>query len=1005
MKSTLPLVLSIAIPCLFLCDTAAAQTSTTKQAARSAPANAPAPRVEAVVFTVPPEDEPTTGGFAKAYTISSASQLTAGNLADAYLGDLVLENEQLRAVIARPGKPEMGVVRGGTLMDITRKSAPVDYLGGINTTVNPVTTRSQVIYDSIQVSGVLGNTTAIMSLTGYIGEPGGPAPSPEEKIEVNTRYTLAKGSPLLQIATTLTNKTTNTAWLQPADTIDWGEATVFAEGVGFNATTAPVNFVVGTIDDFAMGYYTSGTQRMQGYHQGRDSVVLASGAMKDLEELLTARKQAEQASDQALPVQYRGFGATTAPGPGMVMFPGTESRYIAGSGVTPQPQPLYVPESQVSYVDGVATVTLPAVRQTVFEKPFDKDISSSVELKAGETYTFTRYLAVSNADWKPITEHVYAEKDERMGRLSGVVVEGATGKRVADAIIRVSGGAGWDGTGSAPPVMQLKSRADGSFTVRVPDGKYSLQPVALGRRALSNDPPIDINSRHKPQVTVLQMTEESLLRIAISEAETVTSSPLPVKITIVSKPPFPTENFGFTPDVSRGVRNTYYLPQGAAVFPITPGRYRLTISRGIEYDIIEKDITVHPGREQTVTGALPHVMKGLLPAMVSMDAGIVTTASAAGFANAESRAIQAACEGVSVIVSGDYGQATDLQTAIRNQGLERWVKAFMGRRDLLHKDGLSADLFAYPLDETTTASYAAAIASVKDLPPDVALSDLKKQFPNLIFEISRPMHPQVGYLEPFPFNKSKLEFPDNNMPPPDFNAIQVLEGKKLGLEEAVYSRYMAMQLERLGQSDVFQAPPLSPMGSSFSRLPHGQEIGYPRVYLYLNQDKSLAQLSADDIVTAVRGQHFLVTNGPILLFDALNFESQEFSVRPGEILDAQTTEIVRIRAHVLAAPWITLQGINTRENGLRGITVFNIKPSKNVLRYPTNKAGSHIYTRYLKEDTVLDAYAYSTARSLAPVVPDAIIDFGGPVFPYCMSGPIFVDRNGDGKITINNKEP
>jgi hypothetical protein len=68
-------------------------------------------------------------------------------------------------------------------------------------------------------------------------------------------------------------------------------------------------------------------------------------------------------------------------------------------------------------------------------------------------------------------------------------------------------------------------------------------------------------------------------------------------------------------------------------------------------------------------------------------------------------------------------------------------------------------------------------------------------------------------------------------------------------------------------------------------------------------------------------------------------------------------------------------------------------------------SGSNIYTRYLESDAVIDAYCYSTLRSLAPVVPDPLPDFGGEYFPYCFSGPIFVDKNGDGKIVINQDQP
>lgn len=954
-------------------------------------------------------DEPTTqtaGAYVKAYTIDNESQMVPGNLGDAYFGDFVLETNQLRAVIARPGKPSLGSVQPGSLIDITTGPRGLDYLGSLNTTANPYSTGSLAIYTDARITTDSAVGTPAVSLTGHIGDPGTTAPAPDEMVSVQTKISTAVGSNTLSLTSTFTNQTTRTAYIYPGDVIDWGEATVFTPGVGFEATTATVQRIVGTVDDYSLTYYTTGT-RMAGLQHGRDSIVLAHGDSFDLQAYNASHVTVPPEASARLPKEFQGIGASTEPAPGYVMFPGTETRYAPDLSGMPQPQPIYVPEARLSMKDGKATVSLEGERFTrIFQKP-SSDRGGLVTLQPGESFTFTRFLQHSDGNWALPSRDAWQQQGTALGTLGGAVVESGTNRPIGGATIRISGGEAWDGTAPAPPVLQAKTRADGTFAVKLPAGKYVAEAEAIGRQLASKVQPFDITTTGPARVMAFAMSRQSLLRMAISEAETPTSSPLPVKVTIISKPPYPTENYGFRPDVTRGVRNVRYLPQGAAVFPITPGRYRLIISRGIEYDIIQKDIAVAPGQELTVTGALPHVMKQLLPGMVSMDAGVVTDASGQGFADAQSRAIQAACEGVQVLVSGDYGQVTDLQQAIADQGLTRWVRAFAGRRVLLHKDNLSADLFVYPLDAQSSETLDKALRAADGLPPDVAIADLKQKLPNLIFEVSRPMHAEAGYLTDFPFNSHKMEFQDGLMPPPDFSAIQLMEGKKIAQEQDIYPRYMGMQLGRLAPASVSKAPPLSGMGSSFSRLPYGQEIGYPRVYLYLKNGRTLEQLTASDIVTAVRGQHYMVTNGPILLFDALNYNSMRFDVEPGDIVDLHTTDVLRIRAQVLAAPWVTLNGVKTRENGLTGVAVQNIEQTENVVRYPARgrTIGSNVYARYLKEDAVVDAMAFSTIRTLEPVVPNPLIDFGGELYPFAWSGPIFVDRDGDGKISIPEKQP
>ncbi len=934
----------------------------------------------------------------RAYKIDSTAQFTAGQLADAYFGDLVLENDRLRAIIARPGKPQMGEVRGGSLIDVVSHHHPVDYIAALNSTADPATTGALVIYESADFESKQENDkpAASVVLRGYVGTLEGPRT--DQHVKVETRYTLAADTDQIRIDTQFDNNTTSPAWLQPADFIDWGEANLFVEGAGYGSTTEPVHFVIAHKDSFSLGYYTSGTAPMKGHHSGRNSIVLGTGEVRDLANHLAARKLIAENDDTRVPSQFTGMAASVRPGPGLVVLPGTETRYGIEGGV-PVPQPIYVPRQLIKEIDGQTTLSLPRNGSgNVFSQPASDLAADKVRLQPGESFTFTRYLVTGTDNWAPIAEKVYTEKKITLHQKLGVVLEAGTDNPVAGAIVQFNAIDPITDQAITGPLLQTETGADGTFTASLPEGKYTARAVALGRAIASPPPIVTADAASVNAIAALKLSPVSTLRFALSEAETATSSPLPSKLTIVSKPPFGTVDYGFSPDVREGVRNTVYMHEGFAVVPLTPGRYRLVASRGIEYDLFEKDITINPGQQLTLSASLPHLMKDRLQGLVSMDAGVMTTASASGYTTPESRVIQAACEGVSVLISGDYSTATDLQSAIDRLGLQRWVKAFAGRRELLHKDGLSADIFVYPLTPELNARFDAEMEKVKDLPPDIALADLRSAFPDLIIEISRPIHPEAGYLNSFPFNDQTRRFVDDIMPPPDFNAIQLVEGAKIGNEPPAYYRYMALQLARMAPDSLNRGAPISATASSRAQLPHGHVVGSPRTYLYLHQLKDLKDVTADDIATAVRGQHFLVTNGPVLLFDGLDREDRAFTVSPGQILDSRTTDIVRIRAQVLAAPWVSLQGINTRENGRRGITVFGIQPKDDVLRYPTHDSGSHIYTRYLRKDTVLDAYAYSTMFSLAPAVPDTLPDYGGPVFPFAWSGPIFVDRDGDGKI-------
>jgi hypothetical protein len=249
----------------------------------------------------------------------------------------------------------------------------------------------------------------------------------------------------------------------------------------------------------------------------------------------------------------------------------------------------------------------------------------------------------------------------------------------------------------------------------------------------------------------------------------------------------------------------------------------------------------------------------------------------------------------------------------------------------------------------------------------------------------------------------KKSFEEDSVPPPDFDAIQVLEGNRIPSIDANIYPYYDLLRRRAGNHS---GSPLVATGGSNSKLPFNEEVGYPRIYLYTIHD-TIDKLTSADIVHAVRNQHLFFTNGPLPIFSALDLATGRFSKMPGDVLNLSTTNSLNLKVNVLAAPWIDLQGFNINYNDRNGTQLqkIEIMPSRSVLRYPAHKLpDADKKVMIVDSDGVVDLMAFSSRRSLSPVVPRLIPDLGGAVFPIALTGPIYVDKNGDGKIEIPPKK-
>lgn len=116
---------------------------------------------------------------------------------------------------------------------------------------------------------------------------------------------------------------------------------------------------------------------------------------------------------------------------------------------------------------------------------------------------------------------------------------------------------------------------------------------------------------------------------------------------------------------------------GLGRIAVRPGTYKVVASRGIEYDLgIQESVTVAAGELKTVNLTLVHSVP--TPKAVSIDMHVHTNFSHDVSISDSSRIASYVAEGVDTFVTTDHNRIRDMRPLVESLRLERWVKTFIG---------------------------------------------------------------------------------------------------------------------------------------------------------------------------------------------------------------------------------------------------------------------------------------------------------------------------------------
>lgn len=680
-----------------------------------------------------------------------------------------------------------------------------------------------------------------------------------------------------------------------------------------------------------------------------------------------------------------------------------------------------------------------------------------------ESFSATSYFAIGRGDVADIADIVHEKQGTVVGTFSGRVLEERSEAALNDLFVVVADARGYI-------VNQHTTNAQGDFTGTLPPGDYTYQVVS-NRFPLQTPQPFSVKANANTYVDI-HVKATAFLTVQVSDG---TLGPVPAKIVLETTHEYvgalPTHKFLF--DLRRGERRriadqvpdtadpgtrkylegTYFTADGRFGERVRPGTYTLYVSRGPEYEVEKRQIELRPGQVTEV--AVSPKRAFATPGWMSGDFHLHSQNSIDSGTSLRDRVLGCAAEGVEIAVATDHNYITDYAPIIHQMNLHPFITSMVGLEmttlELGHFNG-------YPLSLDLATANRGSFGWF-NRPAQAIFDDLRalgKYGPKeTVVQVNHPRDAIQGYfgqmnvsadtgrlesnsslLQPngAPFNPSAFSL--------DFDALEVFNGKRFDmlrslrapdpLPEGAPSNARPGELIRRPDDNRVAYPGAVDDWFHFLNFGHrftgtansdshnnaNEECGYPRTYVRTTTDEPV-QLKDLDVARAVKRHEAVMTNGPFVEM-TLGTLGQGGAGIGGEVKGTSHTLTVRVRK----ASWVHVDTLNLWVNG----HLYE--------RIPLADASDETITRSVAVslDSWIVAEVSGQSQSLWPIVtpieepPLTVLDAVGelaksfgldgvnlgpltasithPVYPYAITNPIWIDSNSDGQFSpIDNPPP
>jgi hypothetical protein len=518
-------------------------------------------------------------------------------------------------------------------------------------------------------------------------------------------------------------------------------------------------------------------------------------------------------------------------------------------------------------------------------------------------------------------------------------------------------------------VLSVATKTDGT-TAEVPPGEYDASYAGgAGRSATGNPTHVVVKANDGAHV-VVGVSESAHLDLACTDV--AWGKPMPCKFTFESLAGTLPIDFG--PASAAGpAKNQITTATGTITdLPISPGKYRVTASRGPEYTIVSKDVALAPGGKESFAAALREVLH--VDGYLGCDFHQHSMLGADAPTSTIDRVISNAAEGVRIAVASEHNVVADLEPLVKEAGLDGELVEISG--DEVTSDAAVipwGHMNVFPLVRNGADPRGGAFDATK--PPSSFIDAVAKMSAPHVVQVNHPRAWNIGYFDLAHFDASigagTAPWYDGR-----FDAVEVWNGRNVESRDKVRADYFSLLLH---------GHIVTPTANTDTHGVVGQEAGYPRTYVRVQNSGKVTgwdEARTNDLVNGILVKRDTVlTNGPFLQA----FVNGASII--GGVAKAKAGKVT-IQISVSAAPWVTVDRVGI---AFASGAIIEKKISLKLTKSGETSARIDIPIHVTQDDAV-SVYAAGD-KPLSPVLSGDAKE----IAPYAMTSAIWIDADGDGK--------
>jgi len=679
-------------------------------------------------------------------------------------------------------------------------------------------------------------------------------------------------------------------------------------------------------------------------------------------------------------------------GPGDKIYFGNTRHFTPGHGLVRKSlrhHAYWVTRQLADRVVGLVTAEKEpmALQWHISEEPFNASTNATYgrrHLAQGASFSVQRYLIMHRGTGADASALIQRLLGGRVGRLrvtlAGLDARSVGRLRPEVVVLR----------DSKPVLRSLLTRP--RATVTLPAGHRYQVRIDLPGAGLSEPVTADLTAAGSPTASLsLTPPPHGSLAYRITGAD---GRPLPCRLFVHGVAPTPTPNFGDDGTVD-GTLNVLYSRTGAGTRTLKPGRYRVLVTRGLEYDVHEAQVSIARGkatplkvalgRPVDTTGAIAADLH--LHAAPSMDSDLSLTG----------RLIQLAAVGVEYAVATDHNAVTDYGPAARKARLGRWLATVVGC-EITTRRAEWGHFNIFPLDPK------APVPPYTNQTPQEMFRHWHHLPTSPVIQVNHPRMGGIGYYNQVDLNRRHGRAFTRDFAK-GYDAVEVFNGDWMYQPDKVERNLLDWYM-LLNTGHRFTAT-----GNSDAHRLGYQEAGYPRTFVLVGGEaKDAASLAKGAVEAAIRRHRVVVSSGPyITLTRAADPKAPRPPMGPrppkarpetvvGHQLKATPGRPTVLVLTVQAACWVPVDTVEVVANG-KTLAKFDL-PRKVRQAIPMgpgkpSRCNAIRLTKTLRLTPKRDTWYVVVARSRTPL--KVLRKKATAVFGF--TNPVWIDADGDGRFT------